>query len=133
MKWIKRNKINILFVVGFLLLTSGLLWLVYKGIADVGFYGLHIGFIYIGKILAIIPFLIGIVWLYVNYESKEAKAVLVIGAIAMLIPVLKSLFYRFLPIPLYIYAIIMFLIFSGLGIVIRAIYLRNKEKQLFEK
>lgn len=77
--------------------------------------------------LVIIPFIIGIVWLFVKPHSFGAKLVTGLGILIIIVSVIASTTIRLPRITLYEWILYLVLIFGGAGLLARALFGGNKK------
>ncbi len=133
MKLKKKQRIILVFIIGYVMMAAGLLMFTYLGVADIGVYAWSIGGVHIVKILIVLPMLIGILRIFQDFYSPDAKIIMAIGALLIVLPAVQSIRYRFQPISVLNYMIILVLMFGGMAIILWSIHMRNKDGHLFDK
>lgn len=110
-------------VVGLYLFTS-------KATVQTSFFSgsLRLGGLNINSGLVIIPFIIGIVWLFVKPSSFGAKLVTGAGILIIIVSVIASTTIRLPKITLYEWILYLVLIFGGAGLLARALFGGDKKE-----
>ena len=77
--------------------------------------------------LVIIPFIIGVVWLFVKPSSFGAKLVTGLGVLLIIVSVIASTTIRLQRLTLFEWILYLVLIFGGVGLLARALFGGNKK------
>ena len=77
--------------------------------------------------LVIIPFIIGVVWLFVKPGSFGAKLVTGLGFLLIIVSVIASTTIRLQRLTLFEWILYLVLIFGGVGLLARALFGENKK------
>ena len=78
------------FLVGLIMLVAGLYWFMTSVSVTTGFYSLRIGQLN-GSGLVVVPFIVGICWLFVKPDSVVAKIIIVLGLVIILASIIAEL------------------------------------------
>lgn len=77
------------FLVGLIMLVAGLYWFMTSVSVTTGFYSLRIGQLN-GSGLVVVPFIVGICWLFVKPDSVVAKIIIVLGLVIILASIIAG-------------------------------------------
>jgi hypothetical protein len=113
------------FYVGIVLMAAGLFFLLNKTVVYSGFYNWRIGGFNISSGLVIIPLLVGIIWLFYNPKSWIAKLITVLGGIFIIASIIMSLNIHFTTTTMFDYIIMIVLIASGAGLLLRSFFKKD--------
>ena len=117
----KRETQNTLeFYIGILLMGAGLFFLLNKTIVSSGFYNWRFGGFNISSGIIIVPLIIGIIWLFYNPKSILAKLITILGGIFIVASIIMSLRISFTSTTMFDYIIMIVLISSGAGLLLRS-------------
>lgn len=117
------------FVGGAAMLAVGLFILSQKVFVSSTFFGMgmvSIGGFNINSGLVIIPFIIGIVWMFVT-SSFASKVFTVLSVIWIIVSIIMSTRLHLATISLFEWILILVLIFGGAGLVARVLFASNKK------
>lgn len=121
-----KNRGNELFqfVGGLAMLVVGLFILSQKVMVSSGFFGagIWLGKIHMNNGLIIIPFIIGIVWMFVSGGSFWSKVFTVISVLLIIAAIILSTRIYLIHLTLYEWILILVLIFGGAGLVARVLF-----------
>ncbi len=111
----KRNPLG-QFVIGMIMLVAGLYWFMSNVTVSthMGFHFMHFRF---GPGLVVVPFIAGIIWLFLNVDSFGAKALTVAGIVIILASIIANINFIFRATSMYVYLIMLVLIFGGAALV----------------
>lgn len=116
------------FVAGVALLALGLFIFSQKVVVHSSFFG---GFSLLGVNFTsgalVIPLIIGIVWLFVNFDSFGAKILIAVGVLIILFAVILSTQIHLTMMTLYEWILLLVLIFGGIGLVAKTLFASNHE------
>ena len=115
------------FYVGLALLASGLFFLLSKTFVSSGFYAWRIGTFNVSSGLVIVPLLIGIIWMFYNPKSFLAKLISILGAIFIIASIIMGININFSRTTLFDFIIMIALMGSGAGLLLRTFFYKNKE------
>ena len=115
------------FYVGLALLASGLFFLLSKTFVSSGFYAWRIGAFNVSSGLVIVPLLIGIIWLFYNPKSFIAKLIAIVGAIFIIASIIMGINISFSRTTLFDFIIMIALMGSGAGLLLRTFFYKNNE------
>ena len=123
----ERNEL-LEFLGGLAMLVVGLYLFTNKATVQTSFFsgGLSLFGMHLNSGLVIIPFIIGIVWLFVKPSSFGAKLVVGLGILIIIVSVIASTTIRLPRITLYEWILYIVLIFGGAGLLARALFGRRK-------
>lgn len=122
----KRNPF-LQFIIGLLMLVAGGYWFMSSVTVTTGFYGLRIGNMHVTGGLVIVPFIAGIIWLFLNTDSIGAKILTGAGLIIILASVIMSTTFVFHNRSLYEYLIMIILIFGGAALSLQVLLAKPKD------
>ncbi len=119
----ERNEL-LEFLGGLAMLVVGLYLFTNKATVQTSFFsgGLSLFGMHLNSGLVIIPFIIGIVWLFVKPSSFGAKLVVGLGILIIIVSVIASTTIRLPRITLYEWILYIVLIFGGAGLLARALF-----------
>ena len=119
----ERNEL-LEFLGGLAMLVVGLYLFTNKATVQTSFFsgGLSLFGMHLNSWLVIIPFIIGIVWLFVKPSSFGAKLVVGLGILIIIVSVIASTTIRLPRITLYEWILYIVLIFGGAGLLARALF-----------
>lgn len=121
----KKAKNELLqFLAGLAMLVSGLFIFSQKVTVSSGFfgYGLRIGGLYMTNGLVMIPFIIGVVWMFASEGSFASKVSTVAGVLLIILAIIMTTNIRLVSITLYEWVLILVLIFGGAGLLARIFF-----------
>ena len=123
----ERNEL-LEFLGGLAMLVVGLYLFTNKATVQTSFFsgGLSLFGMHLNSGLVIIPFIIGIVWLFVKPSSFGAKLVVGLGILIIIVSVIASTTIRLPRITLYEWILYIILIFGGAGLLARARFCGRK-------
>ena len=123
------------FVIGMVMLAAGLYWFM-SNVTVSTYFGLRIGGFRFGAGLVVVPFIAGIIWLFLNVDSVGAKLLTVLGIVIILASIISNIHFVFRSTSLYVYLIMLVLIFGGAALVGQVLFRwpkddedRNKKKK----
>lgn len=119
----ERNEL-LEFLGGLAMLVVGLYLFTNKATVQTSFFsgGLSLFGMHLNSGLVIIPFIIGIVWLFVKPSSFGAKLVVGLGILIIIVSVIASTTICLPRITLYEWILYIVLIFGGAGLLARALF-----------
>ena len=112
----KRRSPLAQFVIGMVMLAAGLYWFM-SNVTVSTYFGLRIGGFRFGAGLVVVPFIAGIIWLFLNVDSVGAKLLTVLGIVIILASIISNIHFVFRSTSLYVYLIMLVLIFGGAALV----------------
>lgn len=121
----EKNEL-VTFLVGIVMLAAGLYWFMSSVTVTTGFYTFRIGGMSMGG-LVVVPFIVGICWLFANTDSIGAKLVTVIGIVIILASIIAGTQFRFQNRNLYEYLIMLVFIFGGAALTLKVLLAKPKE------
>lgn len=112
------------FLAGLAMLIAGLFIFSQKVMVTSGFfgYGIRIGGIRMGNGLIMIPFIIGVVWMFVTEGNIASKLFTAASILIVILAVIMTTDIRLMHVTLYEWALILVLIFGGAGLVARILF-----------
>lgn len=113
------------FLVGIIMLGAGLYWLMSSVTVTTGFYSFRIGPINAGG-LVVVPFIVGICWIFTNPDSFAAKIVAVLGIVIILASIIAETRFIFQSRSLYEYIIMLVFIFGGGALTLRVLFSKKE-------
>lgn len=119
MKKAKNELIQLL--AGLLMLVVGLFILSQKVMVSSGFfgYGFMIGGIHLGNGVIMVPFIIGILWMFGSGGSFLSKLFTIASVVIIIVAIIMTTNISLVRISLYEWVLILVLIFGGAGMVAR--------------
>ena len=121
----KRNPF-LQFLIGLVMLVAGGYWFLSSVSVTTGFYGLTFGNFRLNGGLVVVPFLAGIIWLFLNFDSIGAKILTSLGLVVILASVIMSTRFVFHSRSLYEYLIMLVLIFGGAALSAQVLWAKPK-------
>ena len=76
----------------------------------------------------VVPFIAGIIWLFLNVDSVGAKILTVLGIVIILASIISNIRFVFRSVSLYVYLIMLILIFGGAALVGQVLFRWPKDK-----
>ncbi len=112
------------FLAGLAMLIAGLFVFSQKVMVTSGFfgYGFRIGGIHMGNGLIMVPFIIGVVWMFVTEGNIASKLFTAASILIVILAVIMTTDIRLMHVTLYEWALILVLIFGGAGLVARILF-----------
>lgn len=107
----RRNPLG-QFVIGMIMLAAGLYWFLSNVTVTTGF-GLYFRGFHFGAGLVVVPFIGGIIWLFLNVDSVGAKLLTGVGLLIILASIISNIRFMFRAVSLYAYLLMLILIFGG--------------------
>ncbi len=106
------------------MLIAGLFVFSQKVMVTSGFfgYGFRIGGIHMGNGLIMVPFIIGVVWMFVTEGNIASKLFTAASILVVILAVIMTTDIRLMHVTLYEWALILVLIFGGAGLVARILF-----------
>ena len=122
----RRNPLG-QFVIGMVMLAAGLYWFM-SNVTVSTYFGFHIWGYRLGAGLVVVPFIAGIIWLFLNVDSMGAKILTVVGVVIILAAVISNIRFIFRATSLYVYLIMLILIFGGAALVGQVLFRWPKDE-----
>lgn len=122
----KRNPLT-QFLVGLVMLVAGGYWFMSSVTVTTGYFGLSFGNFHLSGGLVVIPFIAGIIWLFLNTDSIGAKLLTGLGLIIILGSIIMSTRFIFHSKSLYEYLLMLVLIFGGAALSLQVLLASPKE------
>ncbi len=122
----KRGKNSLLgFLAGVVMLAAGLYWFMSSVTVTTGFYSFRIGQFSTGGLI-VIPFIVGIVWMFASPDSLGAKLVTILGLVIILASIIAGTRFVFQSRDLYEYLLMLVFIFGGAAITLRILFSKSE-------
>ena len=115
----KNNNHTIEFLIGLILLSSGLFILAQKVTVSSGWYMFHLGVFSISSGLVTIPLILSFIWYIVKPTKKASKICLIISAVLLVLSIIMNTRFYFSSATLFDYIVIFGLISLGIGLMIK--------------
>ena len=128
----KRNPF-LQFLIGLGMLVAGGYWFLTSVTVTTGFYGLTLGNFRINGGLVVVPFIAGIIWLFLNFDSIGAKILTGLGLVVILASVIMSTRFIFQSRSLYEYLIMLILIFGGAALCGQVLFAKPNRELIDKK
>jgi len=122
----RRNPLG-QFVIGMVMLAAGLYWFM-SNVTVSTYFGFHIWGYRLGAGLVVVPFIAGIIWLFLNVDSMGAKILTVVGVVIILAAVISNIRFVFRSTSLYVYLVMLILIFGGAALVGQVLFRWPKDE-----
>ncbi len=122
----KKNRNDILrFFAGVIMLVAGLYWFMSSVTVTTGFYSFRLGSFSAGG-LVVVPFIVGICWMFANPDSLIAKIITVLGIVIILASIIAGTQFIFQRRNLYEYLLMLVFIFGGAAITLRILFSKKE-------
>ena len=115
------------FVIGMVMLAAGLYWFM-SNVTVMTHFGFQIWNFRIGAGLIVVPFIAGIIWLFLNVDSFGAKLLTVLGLVIILASIISNIQFMFRATSMYVYLIMLVLIFGGAALVGQVLFRWPKDE-----
>ena len=112
----KRRNPLAQFLIGLIMLAAGLYWFM-SNVTVSTHFGLRLWGFHFGAGLVVVPFIAGIIWLFLNVDSVGAKLLTILGVLIILASIISNIRFVFRATSLYVYLIMLILIFGGAALV----------------
>ena len=125
----KKERNELLEFLGGLAMVVGLYLFTNKASVQTSFFAGNLSLfgLNVNSGLVIIPFIIGVVWLFVKPGSFGAKLVTGLGFLLIIVSVIASTTIRLQRLTLFEWILYLVLIFGGVGLLARALFGENKK------
>lgn len=112
------------FLAGLAMLIAGLFIFSQKVMVSSGFFGhgLRLGGMYMSNGLIMVPFIIGVVWMFATEGSLASKVFTAASILIVILAVILTTDIRLTQVTLYEWVLILVLIFGGAGLVARILF-----------
>lgn len=120
------------FVIGMVMLAAGLYWFM-SNVTVMTHFGFQIWNFRVGAGLIVVPFIAGIIWLFLNVDSFGAKLLTVLGLVIILASIISSIQFMFRATSMYVYLIMLILIFGGAALVGQVLFRWPKDEDRDKK
>lgn len=127
----KAKKELLQFLAGLAMLVAGLFILSQKVMVYSGFfdYGWRIGGFHMGNGLVMVPFIIGIVWMFATEGSFPSKIFTAAGVFLIVAAIIMTTNISLVHMTLYEWIVILVLIFGGAGLLARVLFASGGEEK----
>ncbi len=122
----KKNPLG-QFVIGMVMLVAGLYWFM-SNVTVSTYFGFRFMGHHLGGGLIVVPFIAGIIWLFLNVDSIGAKLLTGIGVLIILASIISNLQFMFQSASLYTYLVMLILIFGGGALVGQVLFRWPKDE-----
>ena len=123
-----KNNPLLSFIVGAVMLSVGLFWLMQiVQVSSLWGGGLTLGGVQVSAGAALVPLIVGIVWLFFDPKSVGAKIVCLLGVVIIIAGILLSIRFNIRPTSLYVFILIFVLIAGGCGLLARVLFRKKAE------
>ena len=123
----KRRNPLAQFMIGMVMLAAGLYWFL-SNVTVMTHFGFQLWNFRVGSGLIVVPFIAGIIWLFVNVDSFGAKLLTVLGIVVILASIIANIQFIFRATSLYVYLIMLILIFGGAALVGQVLFRWPKDE-----
>lgn len=120
------------FLIGMVMLAAGLYWFM-SNVTVMTHFGFQIWNFRVGAGLIVVPFIAGIIWLFLNVDSFGAKLLTVVGLVIILASIISNIQFIFRATSLYVYLIMLVLIFGGAALVGQVLFRWPKDEEKDKK
>ena len=119
------------FVVGLAMLVVGLYWFMQKVTVSTGFFQgrFNVGGIHVNTGLVVVPFIIGIIMIFIKPESFLSKIVASLGFLLIIVSIISSTTMHLSSINLYEWLLYLVFIFGGFALVCRVLFKNPSKKE----
>ena len=131
----KKAKNELLqFLAGLAMLIAGLFIFSQKVTVSAGFfgYGLRIGGFYMSNGLVMVPFIIGVVWMFASEGSFASKTFTTLGVLIIILAIIMTTNIRLERMTLFDWIVILVLIFGGAGMLVRILFAGRKTSETLQ-
>ncbi len=127
----KKGNELLQFLGGLAMLVVGLFILSQKVVVSSGFFGAGIWFgsFHMNNGLIMIPFIIGIVWMFASGGSFLSKVFTGLGVLLIIVSIIISTRIHLIHLSLYEWILILVLIFGGVGLLARVLFAMPKKNR----
>ena len=123
----KRRNPLAQFMIGMVMLAAGLYWFL-SNVTVMTHFGFQLWNFRVGAGLIVVPFIAGIIWLFVNVDSFGAKLLTALGIVVILASIIANIQFIFRATSLYAYLIMLILIFGGAALVGQVLFRWPKDE-----
>lgn len=125
-----RNEL-LQFLAGLVMLIAGLFIFSQKVMVSSGFfgYGFALGGWHLSNGLIMVPFIIGVVWMFASEGSFPSKVFTAAGVFIVVIAIIMTTNISLVRISLYEWVLILVLIFGGVGLLARILFANGRAAQ----
>lgn len=123
----KSNNELLQFLVGTIMLALGLYWFMSSVTVSTGLMSVSLGPVS-GQGLVVVPFIVGIIWLFINNDSIGAKILTIVGIALIIGSIIAGTSFRFQRRNLYEYLLMLVFIFGGAALLLKVLFFNRKGK-----
>ncbi|MDE6389731.1 MAG: hypothetical protein K2L82_18300 [Lachnospiraceae bacterium] len=125
-----RNEL-LQFLAGLAMLVSGLFIFSQKVMVTSGFfgYGFRLGGFHMSNGLIMVPFIIGVVWMFASEGSFASKMFTAAGVLIVIVAVIMTTNISLVRISLFEWGLILVLIFGGAGLLARILFAGRRTRE----
>ena len=118
------------FIAGILMLVAGLFIFSQKVVVSNSFFygGLTLGGVHLSNGIIMIPLIAGIIWMFASGGSLGSKLLSGFGVLVIILSIILSTNIRLVRITLFEWVVILVLIFGGLGLLIKVLFVGPKKE-----
>lgn len=118
-----RNEL-LQFLAGLAMLITGLFIFSQKVMVSSGFfgYGFRLGGFHVNNGLIMVPFIIGVVWMFASERSFAAKIFTAVGVLIIIVAIIMTTNISLVHMSLFEWGLILVLIFGGAGLLARILF-----------
>ena len=106
---------------GLAMLAAGGYWFLSGVSVTTSYFGLMMGSVHINGGLIIVPFLVGIIWLFIDHKSLGAKLVTGLGLLIIIAAIISSTRFVLRNMNLFEYLLILILIIGGAVLILKTL------------
>lgn len=111
------------FLAGLAMLVVGLYWFMQKvHVSSSWFRGGLFGMSWLNNGMVVIPFIIGVIWMFVDFDSFVAKLVAAMGLLIIIASIIASTRLTISSMTLYDWLLMLVFIFGGGGLVVKILF-----------
>lgn len=125
-----RNEL-LQFLAGMAMLISGLFIFSQKVMVSSGFfgYGFRLGGFHVNNGLIMVPFIIGVIWMFASEGSFAAKVFTAAGVLIIIVAVIMTTNISLVHVSLFEWGLILVLIFGGAGLLARIFFAGRRVRE----
>ena len=129
----KKSSDYIEFYIGLIAIAAGLFFLLSKAVVRSGFYTWSVGGLSVSSGVVIIPLMAGVIGLVHNPKSFFAKLITIAGSIFIVSSIILNIRISFTTTTMFDYVVMMILMASGLGLMLKANSMAREENKNSKK
>lgn len=124
----KESNQLIQFFAGLVMLVAGVYWFMSSVTVTTGFGGFRLGGVNVSAGLVVVPFIVGIVMLFFNFDSILSKLVTGLGFVIIIASIIMNTSFYFRQRSLYEYLLMLVFIFGGAAMILKALFVHKDKK-----